>query len=267
MHGRPINHSNPLNRQSPLARGLASFWLPLRMGRLYVNDLTGRVVSTLTNGPTWVAGQNGFGAVNFDGTDDTLSIPLTSSFPRTAGTIHLSVKPSSSTGIRQTFMWRVDGSNEIGLVDFNGTFGLNLSCQYNAGGTNKSVNYATSLTTNQWANLTVTWDAGTASVLRLYMNGVEVGTAATSLGTMSASTPLFYHVGGANGSDYFQGACDAAILWERALSASEVMAAHLETKRGFPTLVNRLQRKVYADVPAVGGGGNRRRRLLCGVPA
>jgi hypothetical protein len=249
VNGKAINLAQPINRQHPLARGLASFWLPVRMGRLYVDDLAGRVVSTLTNGPTWGAGQNGFGAVNFDGTDDTLSIPLTSNFPRTSGTLHISVKPTSSSNIRQMFMWRVDGSNEIGLVDFNGMFGLNLSCQYNAGGTNKSVNFATSLTTNIW---------------RLYLNGVEIGTAATSLGTMSASNPLFYHVGGANGSDYFQGATDAVLLWERALSASEVSSIHVETKRGFPTLLNRLPRRTYAAVIAA-PTTNRRRRILCGA--
>jgi hypothetical protein len=255
---RLIDLGNPV-ADHPLNRGLVAWWLglPNNSGGSRLFDLTGRYSpGTLTNGPTWAPGPDAaFRALSFDGTDDTAAFPLTASFPRTAGTVFLRARSTTASGIRQMFMWRVDGSNEIGLVDFNGTFGLNLACQYNAGGTNKNVGYATSLTTNEWASLAVVWDAGAASVLRLYLNGREVGTAATGLGTMSGSNPLFYHIGGANGSDYFLGQIESTLLWERALSAGEVAALCDQSRRGYPDLLRRYTPRTWYFGAQAGGGG------------
>jgi hypothetical protein len=64
-----IDTRNPIEWRHPLNRGLVSWWLPFGpwQGGGTLRDLARRNHGTLTNGPTWAAGRDGFGAVKFDG--------------------------------------------------------------------------------------------------------------------------------------------------------------------------------------------------------
>ncbi len=246
-----INLAQPVNLGSPLNRGLVSWWFPNQNPKL---DLCNKNHGTFSNGLTWSSGRNGLGELRFDGTDDAVDFTLTSFFPRDDGSFSIMLMPTVASGIRQIFMWRINGSNEIGLVDFNGTFGLNLGCQYNATvGRNVS---APSLTINKWSHITVTWNTTQTQILRMYIDGIEVGTAATGLGGMSSSDPLYYRIGGSNSpSENFQGYMKSARLYKYTLSSNEVLAHYQDALLNYPQTLNRLSRTFIFDVTA-GGGGN-----------
>ena len=270
MHDKLLYYGQPINRGHPLNRGLIPDWtvVPWFKSGPRLIDLSGfRTHGTLMNaGTTWsgVSAISGWGSIAYDGAVGTgINIPLASYFPRTAGTFLARVYPTTTSAVRQIFMWRIDGSNELGIVDFNGNFGLNLGCQYNAGGTNKNV-AAASLSQNVWHDVGFTWDAGTASVLRMYVDGAEVGTAATGLGTMSSSDPAYYKIGSSNNSgEEWSGNIADAHIWDRALSAAEILEFRAELRRGNPSRFNWISTRMYFGVTA-GGGGNRRRRVLLG---
>ena len=77
-----------------------------------------------------------------------------------------------------------------------------------------------SLPINQWTHLAVTYDA---KVLRLYVNGVEVSSKSW-VGTIKTSTnPL--QIGGDTDYDlHFKGLIDEVRIYNRALTASEIVA-------------------------------------------
>src|SRR5262245_39512882 len=72
-YGRPVNWGHPLNR------GLAGWWLalPWWRGGMRWRDLCGKSHGLLTNGPVWKGAYSrpgGSGAVDFDGTNDIVTI-------------------------------------------------------------------------------------------------------------------------------------------------------------------------------------------------
>lgn len=89
MPGGPIIYGDAVNRRHPLNRGIVGWWpgLPGMSGGPRLLDIDGRNHGTLTNGPTWVPGADGFGALSFDGSDDEVAfaaIPGGERFPPNA---------------------------------------------------------------------------------------------------------------------------------------------------------------------------------------
>jgi hypothetical protein len=76
MLGRYIDLGNPVERGHPINRGIASWWLgmPGQQGA-YLRDIAGGSHGTLTNGPSWKAGQQApFVSLSLDGSDDHVSL-------------------------------------------------------------------------------------------------------------------------------------------------------------------------------------------------
>jgi hypothetical protein len=73
---------------------------------------------------------------------------------------------------------------------------------------------------NAWTYETLTYDGAT---LRLYVNGVQVSTRATTGVVQSSTNPLW--IGGNQPyGEFFQGLIDEVRVYNRALTASEVNA-------------------------------------------
>ena len=76
------------------------------------------------------------------------------------------------------------------------------------------------LTKNKWAYLAATYDGAT---LRLYVNGVQVASRAQTGNIATSANPLEIGGDSINGQ-YFAGVIDEVRIYNRALSASEVLA-------------------------------------------
>jgi hypothetical protein len=94
--------------------------------------------------------------------------------------------------------------------------------QPTAGGTfNGAVDYFASpsaLAVNAWSHVAVTWDG---SIMRLYVNGVEVANHARTGTLQTTTTPL--RIGGNSPyGEFFLGRIDEVRIYNRALSAAEI---------------------------------------------
>jgi hypothetical protein len=104
-------------------------------------------------------------------------------------------------------------------------------------GTSTTTLTATSgtLPLNTWYHAVATYDGST---MRLYLNGVQVGSAAKA-GTLATSASVPVAMGRSpEGSNYLQGALDDVRLYNRALTAGEINFLFSEPPNGPPSIVN-----------------------------
>jgi hypothetical protein len=177
----------------------------------------------LTNGPTWVTGKVGAHAVNFDGVDDVVLIgdPASGTLDFGTGsfTYGLWVYVTASAGMYDT-PWSKGGSSAAhpgyDIECGTGAWSVNL----NDGTTAKQANFGNE-TLNQWVHLAVVVDRN-ASKFFAYLNGVLVATIdITGLGSLSTGESARI---GSGLSNPFKGQVDDVIVFDRALSAAEVLA-------------------------------------------
>lgn len=181
-------------------------------------DLSGGNNGTLTNGPTFNAGSTG-GSIVFDGTNDYVSFSSTSTFNLSGinFSINLWFNSNAWTTTWQAIFakgddsWRVHrySSSTPAKIAF-GTQGLSIVDTY----TNTSFN------TNTWYNITCIYD-GTSK--KIYVNGV-LDDNQNVTGAMPAGNYIPYI--GENSQAvgrYFNGSVAIAQIYNRALSAQEVL--------------------------------------------
>ena len=179
------------------------------------SDLVTRTkTASLTNSPSF--SQNNVGSLVFNSASQqfgTLASPgvsgqnLTASiwvFPTTSGTFMTPL--TNMTFDSTTTGYAIQQRN-------NGTFWVSVGIWGVGGDTVSSIPY----TTNQWINLTMTYNGATISA---YSNGVLFGTTASTR-TFTEGT-LTVGKGAINASEHFTGNISTVSLYSRALSASEV---------------------------------------------
>ena len=183
-------------------------------------DLSGKGnTATLTNGPTY-SSDNG-GTIVFDGTDDYVT---------TGNTLTDADELFADTGNAwSTSSWfNVDSNSGVVKVVTGRGGGTGASATYVVwvvssnlkarlrGGT--TTNISTSIASNTWYNVVVTWDGTTANG---YLNGQFITTLAA--GTASNQTNTFT-IGATNSgsSNPFDGKISQTLVYNRALSTTEV---------------------------------------------
>ncbi len=179
---------------------------------------------TLTNGPVWSASGKFGAAISFDGTDDLVNINDANSLDLTNGmTIEAWINPTNLTGFK-TLISKENGTSNLAyaLSANNGASNVNNQRpvgRIRIGTSTKTVTGASKLTLNTWAHIASTYDGTT---LRLFVNGVQVGSLATT-GNIIATTDLL-RIGGspALGVQYFAGLIDEVRIYNRALTATEI---------------------------------------------
>ena len=163
-------------------------------------------------------------AAAFDGVHDAIAVARAPDISGTrAYTFELWVRPSA---IDDRYRYLV--GREATLAAGRQGSGLWLSAaglgfERWVGGVKAGITYSAGLTPGAWSAVTATYDG---AMMRLYVNGRQVGSRATTAPLVAIPSPL--EIGATDGgrSGFFSGALDEVALYERALPRSHV-AAHV----------------------------------------
>jgi hypothetical protein len=196
-------------------------------------DLAGFNNGTLTNGPTF--SNANAGSLVFDGVNEYVDIPLSTSLNKTQGTMNFWVYPTRYNGSNGYFVNR--DSSTANAVDwlwigpYSNTFYFRLGngsdCCSNdlAFGSVSSV-----IPLSSWTNICCTWVSNGTSAI--YKNGTLH--TSRSIGNVPATNPsVTGRIGlghGGNGDEYFAGRMSNTSIYNRALTAPEVLQNYNATK-------------------------------------
>ena len=211
-----------------------------------------------------VAGVRGNG-LSFDGVNDSLSLPLSTSVAgRTEITLSMWTYFSDISTARALYSdYIADGSWKFALNQgFNTPNKLDVEFRNtNTEDTGTRTSLVSSINTpvNQWVHIAVVYSTSLGYV-KLYMNGIEVGSTTTNIvpftSTASAGV-LIGNDGDPYSPDGFSGSLDEVMLFNRALSASEIKALYDSKTNNLDTTLNNLVNGQYTyTVYAINGAGN-----------
>jgi len=202
-------------------------------------DLSGNSnTGTLTNGPTF--SRDGGGSVVFNGSNQYIDCGNTNlgiNAGSTQITLEAWVYPTSFASYRGIIS-RVGGVSPFGgwMLNLNADIGNKFDFAMNISGAWRTwVTYGgtfpTPLTTNTWYHLVGTYNG---SVMALYLNGILINQF-NSVGTIQYAGSLSNLGVGYNGGgpSYFPGRIATAKIYNKALSASEVLQNYNALKSRF----------------------------------
>ncbi len=205
-----------------LDSGLAGYWkMDDGSGTSATDSSTNANTGTLTNGPTWTTGQIG-GAVDFDGTNDYLTVPDSSALDMTSDvTVSAWFKadtwPSGYAAIANkngNYILRKEITPNDNLV-FYWWDGSRLRYAQSSMG---SIN---SISTGVWHHIAAVAVGNAASAI--YIDGVLFGSGNGDAGAASRTLTNPLEIGGDSGAgSQFDGKIDEVRIYNRALSADEV---------------------------------------------
>lgn len=176
---------------------------------------------TLTNGPTVTPGKVGQ-ALSFDGSNDYIAVSSSSALnPTTAITLSAWVK-RSTTGVRQFILSKGDfgfASTTQYWIEFTSadlvTFGFHNS-------TNAyTISSPSAITDSNWHHIVATYDSTTR---RLYIDGVQVNSAALALSINSNSGEFTIGTSATSHGSPYSGSIDEVRVYNTALSAAQIKA-------------------------------------------
>jgi Concanavalin A-like lectin/glucanases superfamily/Bacterial Ig-like domain/Bacterial Ig domain len=177
-------------------------------------DATGSGNNGAVVGATWAPGRYG-GALSFDGTDDYVGLPGLGTFYNTAFTLEAWVQKATT-------------KNDVGIVgSWTGNGPMlwvdHLASRHHltlGGGLATYLDSGRNPVVGQWQHLAATFDGASA---RYYVDGVEVASRSFSGSVGSSNTWRIGAYGFAPGG-FFDGVIDEIRVYDRALSAAEIVA-------------------------------------------
>jgi hypothetical protein len=193
---------------------------------------------TLTNGPTF--NSNNGGSIVFDGVDDSIRITNNQLYRFEniqPFSFNFWYKCTSTSGIASVLSYALnDGrgyyfSIDLGVVRTNSFF-----FDYWDGNVYRGIQGNTnSLTRNEWVMVTCTSSTNSVNDMKVYQNAIL--TSFTNRGTGTPNTinygGLSMDIGARGGSSYFKGNIAQTLIYNRALSATEVLQNYNATKSRF----------------------------------
>ena len=187
-----------------------------------VTDASGRGnAGTIAGGAVRTTATAKFGgAITFDGVNDLISVPDANSLDLTnAMTLEAWVRPTASGNYR-TVMLKETAGNLVYALYASSTFGGSGVQRPSAWIFADGLGPTTALPVNTWSHIATTYDR---TNWRFYVNGVQVATRAYAPAIQTSTGAL--RIGGNNiWAEWFAGQIDEVRLYDRALSAAEVVA-------------------------------------------
>jgi len=183
----------------------------------------------------------GAGAINFDGTDDYVTVADNNNLDITSAlTIEAWIRPSDSSTTR-TIVGKRDGgpstveANYAFRIDDNNATQLEFYYSY-SGSWNTYTTTNANIQPGEWAHVVVTHDGSSP---KIYKNGRLLAgscTTGTCNHTLTADDNSFA-IGrpGDVAGQYFKGAIDAVRIYSRVLTASEILSNYNQTQLQFQT--------------------------------
>jgi hypothetical protein len=184
-----------------------------------VNDLSGNGNTGTISNATWTSSAKFGNALVFNGTNSVVTIPDSASLHLSSGmTLEAWVNPSLVNSVWRDVIYKnadnyyVEAtSNNPASVPGGGS---------TIGSTDSTIYGLTALTPNTWAYLTLTYDG---TMLRLYVNGVQVSSMAASGTIASSANPL--QIGGDSfHTQFFQGTIDEVRVYNVALNQTQIQS-------------------------------------------
>ena len=196
---------------------VASFGFNEASGTL-ASDTSGNGNTGTITGATWTQGKYG-GALNFNGTSDSLKIEDSTSLNlRSGATIEAWVYPTVSQIEWRTIVQRQEVAYFLHASYDSGT--LQPSTGYNLNGATKWIVSPSAIPVNVWTHLASTYDGAR---IRLYVNGVEVASQPAAGSIESNINPIW--IGGNSPyGEYFQGKIDDVRIYGKALTQAQIQA-------------------------------------------
>jgi len=220
--------------------GLVGYWQMNEGSGSTAYDDSGNVNTGTINGATWVDGKYGK-ALSFDGVDDYVGIPYSTSLDLTSKiAVEAWVNPNDIVKADQYVMGRRDTVNSWQLVMSDNRIRLII---YQSDDSEKSSSLFTGLTVGTWFHIV---GVANGSYVRLYVNGVAVGSPTAYDGTIKSSSDAVY-VSAANlhPDRYFDGIIDGVRIYNRALSAAEISTLYYS---GLQSYAGQLWLNTTSDV-------------------
>jgi len=272
---RPVNWSNPINYNHGLNKGLVGWWLvvPHWKGGTRLRDLTNRSHGTLNSmdpSSDWITPGDrpgGFGALDFDGTDDFVEVQDGFEPTGTQMTISFWAFQNSLSADRGILTKGVFTSNWAWIIrvpTINTALRLHFPDATNNTG-NIYNEFQGVWAANQWIHITVAYNGNesvNADRVRLYMDGIE-RTVSVTAGTLTTSLPdsdQEMDIGRLDGfGSTWNGRLDDLRIWNRTLNAAEISEYYDLSRSSYYGLLNRRS-GLRAIAPAAatvfsGGGG------------
>jgi glucose/arabinose dehydrogenase len=210
-------------------------------------DATGKGHTGTISGATWTtAGRNG-GALTFDGVDDWVTVADANDLDLTSAvTLEAWVRPTATNRWRTVAIKERPGNLIYSLYSNNA--GQRPSGNIWIGSAEVEARGPSSLPANTWTHLATTFDG---AAVRIYVNGALAGTVAAT-GTMPTSTAPFRIGGNAVWGEFFAGQVDDLRLYDRALSAGEIVT-DMNTSVGPPPPSDTQLPSAPGNLQATGG--------------
>jgi len=176
---------------------------------------------TLVNGPLWTTGGKYGNAISFDGVNDYVSAPDSSTLDLGAtGTIEAWVK-FDTLNRWHGIMAKGNANND---AVHNYALEINSSnkplCIFGNGSSARQVTSGTSITAGAFIHFACTWDGST---IRLYINGV-LNTSGSQTFVPGANASLLYIGQYGGNADRLDGIIDEVRIYDRARSATEIQS-------------------------------------------
>ncbi|MCZ7636591.1 MAG: chitobiase/beta-hexosaminidase C-terminal domain-containing protein [Verrucomicrobia bacterium] len=204
-----------------LGRGPVGWWkLDEGDGSVAFDSSGGGHTGTLLNGPAWINGRVGAGALSFDGANDSVTVPDQADLRLgTNLTLACWFKKQGEPGDRTRLVGKGNStSRNYNVWEEAGADKRILFQIYMTSGAYLNLYSTVNLEVGVWYHVGCTYDGATA---RIYINGTPAGQL-----TMSGVTPRTSNhpvtFGYAGFHTYLNGALDDVRLYDRALTAAEM---------------------------------------------
>jgi concanavalin A-like lectin/glucanase superfamily protein/PASTA domain-containing protein/Big-like domain-containing protein/purple acid phosphatase-like protein/lysyl oxidase len=180
-------------------------------------DSSGNANNGSISGATWTSDGRFGSALVFDGSDDIVTVNDANTLDLTnALTLEAWVYPTTLSGWRTALLKERPGGLAYALYAHDNV--PRPAGYVNVGGVDQAAVGATALPLNAWSHLATTYDG---AMLRLFVNAVQVGSAAVSGGAAVSANQL--SIGGNTvWGEYFSGELDEIRIYNRALTQAEI---------------------------------------------